>query len=159
MMVWLGALEYRNFRVNHLTEILEVAKIKPAVNQIEYHPYVFKASGSTVKLNREHGIITSSYGGLSPITRVQGGPLDTVLPSICKRLENTRGQPVTQGQVLLKWLQQQGILVVTTSSKEERMKEYLDTFNVPPLTAEEIQAIDENGSNFHKRHYWGGGDD
>lgn len=116
-----------------MTEILEVAKIKPAVNQvycyvvlpcftlffthplfqIEYHPYVSKALGPTVKLNREHGIITSSYGGLSPITRIPGGPLDVVLPSICERLEKTRGQPVTQGQVLLKWLQQQGILVVT----------------------------------------------
>ena len=37
------------------------------------------------------------------------------------------------------------------SSKEDRLKEYLDTVNVPPLTAEEIQVIDENGSKYHKR--------
>jgi len=59
---------------------------------------------------------------------------------------------------LLKWLQAKNILAVTTSTKEERIKEYLDTVNVPPLTAEEIQVIDETGSKFHKRifvGFWG----
>jgi len=37
---------------------------------------------------------------------------------------------------MAKWLQQKGILVVTTSKKEERTKEYLDT--VINLTTEEI---------------------
>lgn len=147
-----------NFKVDSLNEILEIATVKPAVNQIEYHPYVFKASEPIVKFDQEHGIVTSSYAGLTPIFRAQGGPLDTVLPGIRERLEKTRGQPVTQGQVLLKWLQQKGILVVTTSSKEDRLKEYLDTVNVPPLTAEEIQVIDENGSKYHKRIFWGGGE-
>lgn len=147
-----------NFKVNHLIEVLEVAKVKPAVNQIEYHPYVFKASEPTVTFNQEHGITTSSYGGLSPIFRVRG-PLDALLPAIRERLEKMRGKPVTRGQVLLKWLQQKGIIVVTTSSKEDRIKEYLDTANVPPLTSEEIQAIDESGSKLHKRIFWGGGDD
>jgi hypothetical protein len=33
------------------------------------------------------------------------------------------------------------------------MKEYLDTVNVPPLTDEEIQVIEENGSKFHERFF------
>ena len=37
--------------------------------------------------------------------------------------------------------------------KEDRMKEYLDTVNAPPLTDEEIQVIDENGSKFHERFF------
>ena len=57
--------------------------------------------------------MTSSYAGLTPIFRAQGGPLTDVLPDIRERLEKERGEPVTQGQVLLKWLQQKGILIVT----------------------------------------------
>jgi hypothetical protein len=40
---------------------------------------------------------------------------------------------------------------LSTSSKEDRIKEYLDTANVPPLTAEEIKAIEDSGSKFYKR--------
>jgi len=143
-----------NFGVDDLKEILEVATIKPSVNQIEYHPYICKESEALIKFNREHGIVTASYGGLTPLFRAQGGPLDTVLPSIRERLEKEYGQPVTEAQVLIKWLQQKDILVVTTSTKKYRLKEYLDTVNVPSLTAEEIQAINDNGSKVSQRFFW-----
>jgi len=57
--------------------------------------------------------MTSSYGGLSPIVRGRGGPLDPVIERIRARLEDTRGSPVSDGQVLHKWLQQKGVFVVT----------------------------------------------
>lgn len=40
-----------------------------------------------------------------------------------------------------------------TTSKDSRMKEYLDTANVPDLTEEELQAIDSAGEQFYKRIY------
>jgi hypothetical protein len=40
--------------------------------------------------------------------------------------------------------------------KEDRIKEYLDTINIPSLTADEIQSIEENGSKFHKRIFVSG---
>jgi diketogulonate reductase-like aldo/keto reductase len=146
-----------NFKVNHLKQILDGATIKPAVNQIEYHPYLYKATEPIVDFCQEHNIVIASFGGLTPIVRTKG-PLDTILPTIRGRLEKTRGEPVTEGQVLLKWLQAKNILIVTTSTKEERIKEYLDTVNVPPLTPEEIQIIDDTGSKFHNRFFgtfWG----
>jgi hypothetical protein len=57
--------------------------------------------------------VTSSYGGLSPIFRAKGGPLDAVLSGISERLGKERGQLVSLSQVLIKWLQQKGMLVVT----------------------------------------------
>jgi diketogulonate reductase-like aldo/keto reductase len=38
-----------------------------------------------------------------------------------------------------------------TSSKADRIKEYLATADVPDLTAEEMQAIDDAGAKLHKR--------
>ncbi|KAG2112580.1 NADP-dependent oxidoreductase domain-containing protein [Suillus discolor] len=139
-----------NFEVAHLQEILEGAEFPPSVNQVELHPYVWKSLQPVIALHKEHGIVTSSYGGLSPLFRVPGGPLDPIIEKIRERLESTRGQSVSVGQVLIKWLQQNGILVVTTSSKADRMREYLDTANVPELTAEEIESIENAGA----QHYY-----
>jgi hypothetical protein len=43
--------------------------------------------------------------------------------------------------------------VYSTTSKEARIKEYLDTINVPDLSVEEIEAIEQAGSKLHKRMY------
>ncbi|KIM48887.1 hypothetical protein M413DRAFT_438061 [Hebeloma cylindrosporum] len=147
------AIGVSNFKVEDLKVILESGKIVPAVNQIELHPYVWKAAEPIVKLAQEHGIVIESYSGQTPVARVQGGPLDEVLAQIRERLEKTRGKAVTTGQVLSKWLLQKDIVVVTTTSKVERMKEFLDTETVPDLTPEETQAIDEGGAKLHKRVY------
>ncbi|KAJ6597076.1 NADP-dependent oxidoreductase domain-containing protein [Mycena vulgaris] len=141
-----------NFTVQDLKAILPGAKIIPSVNQIEMHPYIWKAAEPIVKYGRENGNITpASYGGLTPLVRAAGGPVDEVLPAIVERLSKISGKPVTAAQVLGKWVLQKGAIVVTTSSKEERIKEYLQTSKVPDLTAEEIEAIDVAGAKLHKR--------
>jgi len=126
-----------NFKVEDLKVILETAKVVPSVNQIEFHPYVYKAAEPIYKLCQEHGIVIESYGGLTPIVRVKDGPLDPILASIRERLEKTSGQTVSTGQVLTKWILAKNAVAVTTSSKVSRIQEFLDTEHVPDLTAEE----------------------
>lgn len=162
--IWIGMEEARNagltksigvsnFTSDHLTEILEVATIPPAINQLEVHPYVWKALQPTLSLHQKYSIVTSSYGGLSPLVRGRGGPLDPVVESIRTRLARARGSAVSEGQVLHKYFQQKGILVVTTSTKVERILEYLDTENVPELTPDEIEDIEAAGAKLHKRFF------
>ncbi|KAG6328526.1 hypothetical protein ID866_10564 [Astraeus odoratus] len=138
-----------NFGVDELDEVLAVAAIPPAVNQIQLHPYLWKSAQPVIQLHEEHDIVTSSYGGLSPLFRLPGGPVDAAVKQIRARLERTRGAPVSEGQVLIKWLKQNGVLVVTTTSKAERVREYLDTANVPDLTDEEMALIEAKGSERH----------
>ncbi|KAI0636984.1 Aldo/keto reductase [Trametes polyzona] len=142
-----------NFRAKDLHEVLEVATVIPAVNQIEYHPYVYKASQPVLELQKKHNIVTESYGGLTPIVRHKGGPVDPVLSSIRERLEKDTGKKVTEGQVLGLWLRAQGVVEITTSTKEERVKEYVATQSLPDLTPEEVQAINEAGSKVHHRTF------
>ncbi|EKM82552.1 hypothetical protein AGABI1DRAFT_111158 [Agaricus bisporus var. burnettii JB137-S8] len=142
-----------NFKVEDLNEILPGAKIIPAVNQIEFHPYVLKAASPIIELCKAKGIIVASYGGQTPIVRVTDGPLKDLLPKIRERLEQTRGSPVTEGQVLTKWLLQKNVIAISTSSKESRIKEFLSTVDVPDLTKQEIESIDNAGSTIHKRIY------
>lgn len=82
--------------------------------QVEYHPYVFKASSGIIDLHKEHNIVTTSYGGLTPIVRARGkGELDPVLEKISKRLTETAGKPISEGQVLQLWLRNKGVPIIT----------------------------------------------
>jgi len=143
-----------NFLVDDLQTILDTAKVKPAVNQIEYHAYIQEATRATIELDQKHGIITAAYGSLTPITKRKGGPVDVVLEAIKKRLAKDSGKTVTEGQVILKWLDAKQIVAVTTTSKESRVKEYLDSLTLPELTKEEVQEIDKAGSGQHHRGFW-----
>ncbi|KAL1941285.1 hypothetical protein VTO73DRAFT_7497 [Trametes versicolor] len=140
-----------NFRIQDIEEVLEVGTVVPAVNQIEYHPYVFKASQPVLEFGKKHGILATSYCGLVPLTRHTGGPVDPVLASIRERLVKDTGREVTTGQVLGLWLRYQGIPQITTSSKLERVKEYIATESLPDLTPEEVQQINDEGSKIHFR--------
>jgi diketogulonate reductase-like aldo/keto reductase len=120
-----------NFTVDDLKAILPSAKIVPSVNQIEIHPsalpqlpydvslricrYVWKdAAEPIVRYGLENGgIVPASYGGLSPLFRAAGGPIDEVLPAIMKRLKEAHRKPVTSAQVLAKWITHKGAIVVT----------------------------------------------
>ncbi|KAF5315820.1 hypothetical protein D9611_004842 [Ephemerocybe angulata] len=64
-----------NFRVEDLQDILKIAKVVPAVNQIELHPYVWDTARQIVEFDKQHGI--------------RRGSLDPVLETIRKRLEET----------------------------------------------------------------------
>ena len=121
-----------NFRSTQLREILDGAVIPPSINQVfnhwagtprpatltsdlqvEFHPYVYSNILSTLELQKQYGIVTASYGGLSPIFRFSGGPLDPVLTSIAKRLSDTTGKPFNEAQVLFLWQREKGAVIVT----------------------------------------------
>ncbi|KAF5373653.1 hypothetical protein D9758_000690 [Tetrapyrgos nigripes] len=140
-----------NFYVDHLKTILEDAKIVPAANQIELHPYILKAAQPTLDFCKERDIVIESYGGLTPVARVPGGPVDPVITAIAERLSKETGTVVNSGQVLSKWLLQKGIIVITTSSKVSRIQEALAVSSLPDLTVEEIKSIENEGSKLHKR--------
>ncbi|KAH9935036.1 NADP-dependent oxidoreductase domain-containing protein [Fomitopsis serialis] len=130
-----------NFRVKDFEEILPTAKVIPAVNQIEYHPYVYKADQPVIEFMKKYNITPSHTGG----------PVDPVLKSAAARLSKEAGTTVTEGQVLQLWLKAKGVVTITTSSKASRVKEYLAAEALPGLTPEEIKAIDTEGSKVHHR--------
>lgn len=75
---------------------------------------MFKASQPVLEFGKKHGILTTSYCGLVPLTRHTGGPVDPVLASIRERLVKDTGKEVTEGQVLGLWLRYQGIPQITS---------------------------------------------
>ena len=83
------------------------------LRQLEFHPYVYKDLLLTLELQKQYGIVTESFGGLSPIFRFKGGSVDPVLESIAKRLSAETGKPVSEAQVLYLWQREKGAVIVT----------------------------------------------
>jgi len=130
-----------NFTVDHLQEILKVATVTPAVNQIFFNPYNYHEHKDLIKFAAEHRILLEAYSSLAPITRYPGGPVDKPVLAAAKRLG------ATPTQVILAWVRSKGVAIVTTSSTKEHLREYLGVSELLPLTEEEITAIDEAGAN------------
>jgi len=129
-----------NFNVQQLERVVKAAKIKPAVNQISYHPYNNAEHAALLEYAAKHNIIIESYGGLTPLTKKAGGPVDPVVNKIAERLG------ATPGQVIMAWIKAKGVVIVSTTSKKERLQEYLAAGDLPPLTKEDVDAIDAAGS-------------
>ncbi|KAI0321653.1 Aldo/keto reductase [Amylostereum chailletii] len=142
-----------NFRIKELEVILEDATIVPAVNQIEIHPHLLAETQPLLDFHAKHNIVTESYGGLSPLFRSEDSELAALAKSIAKRLAATASVSVTEGHVLSLWLKQKGIVAVTTTTKKERLTEYINIANVPELSVDDIAAIDTAGSKETHRHF------
>lgn len=134
-----------NFLQEHLEVILEKAKIVPAINQIEFHPYL--QHGDLLPFCRDKGILVSAYAPLTAVTKASPGPLDPVY----ERLAGKYG--VTAGEVALRWVVDQGVVALTTSGKEERLQQYLKMLGFR-LTEDEVAEISRVGLQKHFRGFW-----
>ncbi|KAF5347718.1 hypothetical protein D9756_010309 [Leucocoprinus leucothites] len=113
-----------NFAVPELQKLLSIAKIKPAVNQILFHPYVYAEQAPTVALCQAEGIVVEAFSSLIPITHYSGGPVDILANKIAE------AKSIAPEQVLLAWVKAKGVIPVTTSSKKDRLERYLDVGDI-----------------------------
>lgn len=106
-----------NFLVPHLEELLGVANVVPAANQIELHPFLQQRD--TRALCVKHGIVVQAY---SPLTR--GRRLDhAVLRKVAERVGRT------PAQVVLRWGIQHGHAILPKSVHEARIRENAALFD------------------------------
>ncbi|KAH6615689.1 NADP-dependent oxidoreductase domain-containing protein [Chaetomium sp. MPI-SDFR-AT-0129] len=135
-----------NFQRHHLEAVLDICTVVPAINQLEFHPYL-QRDADFIPWMREQGVEVSSFKTLAPITVGAGGFLDPVLQSIADN------HGVTISTVLLSWAIGRNVAPITTTSKGERMDEYLAAVTLK-LSAEEEEEITKVGLQHHFR-WWG----
>ncbi|KID75861.1 Aldo/keto reductase, partial [Metarhizium brunneum ARSEF 3297] len=135
-----------NFLQEHVEVILQTAKVVPAINQIEYHPYL--QHGDLVAFHKKHNIAVSCYGPLLPLTRAKGGPIDAVWSELAGKYG------VSESEIGLRWILDQGLVALTTSSNKGRLQDYLAKLGTFELTQEEVARIAEVGNRYHFRGFW-----
>ncbi|RMZ87305.1 hypothetical protein DV736_g5469, partial [Chaetothyriales sp. CBS 134916] len=134
-----------NFLQHHIDAILKTCRVRPAINQIEFHPYL--QHGNLLPYLKNQNIRVSAYSPLIPITKAKGGPLDSYLEALAKKYA------VGPGEILLRWTLDQNVIPITTSSKEQRLSDILRIFTFS-LTPKEVDQIKEIGNTHHFRAYW-----
>jgi aldehyde reductase len=126
------AIGLSDIGLNELLPIYEAARIKPAVVQVESHPYLPETE--LLGFCAEKGIVFLAFAplghGLKP-----GLIDDPVISSIGVRLGKT------PAQVLLAWAIQRGTAVLTTPKTAARTRENFDISALPQDAFDQISRI------------------
>lgn len=126
------AIGLSNFPKKYVETLLKTVQIKPAVNQLEFHPGYLQEE--TVSYCKENNILVQAWSPLG-----SGRILDNeVLLSLAKKYN------VSVGQICIKFALQEGINPLPKSTNPINIKANLDLSNFE-LTAEDIASIKNMG--------------
>jgi diketogulonate reductase-like aldo/keto reductase len=124
------AIGLSDVTLEKLREVVTAARIKPAVVQVESHPYL--PEWDLLDFCQEHGIVLLAFAalghGMSP--RVLDDP---VITRIAQRVHKT------PAQVALAWAVQRGTAFLTTSIKPAYIKENFEISTLPEDAMQEIR--------------------
>jgi aldehyde reductase len=115
-----------------LVPVYEAARIKPAVVQVESHPY--HPQTELLEFCKQKGIVLLAYAPLGHGMRP--GPLED--PTV---LAIARQTGLTPAQVLLAWAIQRGTATLTTTKTLERARENYNLSEIPEAAVDEINRI------------------
>jgi alcohol dehydrogenase (NADP+) len=128
------AIGLSDVNLDKLLLVYESARIKPAVIQIEAHPYLPETE--LLRFCREKDIVLLAFAPLGH--GMKPGPIeDPVILSIADQTGKT------PAQVLLAWAAQRGTALLTTPKSPARA---IENFNIFPLPEEALDAIDSIGT-------------
>ena len=125
------AIGLSDIGLEHVREIFEAARIKPAVVHVESHPYL--PQWELLDYCRKNGIVLQAFAALGHSLEPKLVD-DPVVTAIAKRVNKT------PAQVLLAWAIQRGTALLTTSKTPSRIKE---NFEVSTLPQDAMQEISE----------------
>jgi diketogulonate reductase-like aldo/keto reductase len=121
-------------------KIIDAARIKPAVVEVESHPY--HPQWELYELCQTHGIVLLAFASLGHALEPRLLD-DALIVSIAQRFEKT------PAQVLLAWGIQRGTAVLTGSVTPSRIRENFDVTALPESAIQEISERLETRIRFN----------
>jgi diketogulonate reductase-like aldo/keto reductase len=128
------AIGVSNYDMQDLKELLGNFDIAPAVNQVEFHPFLYQQN--LLQFCEKNRIQLEAY---SPLTR--GEKLShPKLSKLAKKYDKT------SAQILIRWSLQHGLVVIPKSIHEERIRENCEVFDFQ-LEPEDMELLDSLNEN------------
>ncbi len=125
-----GSIGVSNFDAAQIARLVEETGVAPVLNQVELHPRMQQA-GLRAAL-QERGVVVQSW---TPLGRGRSFA-DPVVQGIAA----ARG--ITPAQAILRWHLDLGLSVIPRSTRPEGLAENLAALEAPPLTAQELAAME-----------------
>lgn len=132
------AIGLSNFNSQQVDHILSMATIKPAVLQVESHPYLTQED--LLAHCRERGLVLTAYSPLGSPDRAWKHPEEPVVldEPVITALAQKYHKSVAQ--IILRWQTQRGVVTIPKSVTESRIQENIQVFDFS-LEAEEMKTI------------------
>nr|WOD46535.1 hypothetical protein [Trichoderma atroviride] len=131
-----------NFNILKIKRIVDIARIMPAVNQVELHPYL--PQQELFEFSSQHGILLMAHQPLGgrPVGVVRGSnaPPPTADSKI---IEIATRYQISPAQVCLSWAVQKGIPVVPKSVQDSHLQQNIQ---LTRLSDEDFHAVDQLSS-------------
>ena len=114
-----------------MIDLLSFARIRPAVLQIEIHPYFPQTH--FIKWLQEQKIVVTAYSSFGSISYLDvfsdfSKSVDSLLElDTVKSIASTHNK--STGQILLRWAVQQNCIVIPKSTNEQRIKDNINLFD------------------------------
>jgi len=118
-----------NFTIRHLNELLAETNTVPAVNQVEFHPYLYQRE--LLDFCAHRGIAVEAYSPLTKGARLK----DPKLIGIAKKYAKSTAQ------ILIRWALQHGLVIIPKSANRKRIFENADVFDFE-ISSEDMQLLD-----------------
>ena len=126
------AIGVSHYCKRHIDDILEVATVTPAINQVQFHVGMGAASpggGANATDDREYdGTVGVTYQSFSPLCGPCEGSdhMELITGDLVTKIGKAHGK--SGAQVALKWQVQQNIPVIPKSANPDHQRENLDLF-------------------------------
>ena len=130
------AIGVSNFEVHHLETLMKNATVKPAVNQIESHPYF--TNQPLIDYCRDMDIVTEVW---SPLGGTGGNVLEN---ETLKALAEKYGK--SPAQIVIRWDIQRGVVVMPKSTHKDRIASNMQVFDFE-LSDDDMAIISELNKN------------
>lgn len=126
------AIGVSNYMIPHLEELFTYANVIPAVNQCEFHPFLY--TKDLLDFCNKHNI---AFEGYSPLARMRRKN-DPVIKQLMQKYSKSHAQ------IMIKWSLQQEVITIPKSAKRDRIIENADVFDFE-ISDADMEAL--NGLN------------
>jgi methylglyoxal/glyoxal reductase len=123
------AIGVSNFTIPHLEDLLEEHELVPAVNQVEFHPFLYQKE--LLEYCQRKGIQVEAYSPLARGEKLKHPRLTAVAAKYSK----------SPAELMIRWGLQHGLVVIPKSTREDRIRENSQVFDFE-ISAEDMRSLD-----------------
>lgn len=129
------AIGVSNYTIRHLNELMSFCEIVPAVNQVEFSPFLYQKE--LLNYCYKNNLQLEAYSPLARARKLE----DARLIEIAKMYSKT------PAQILIRWSLQHNLVVIPKSARKERIIENADVFDFN-ISAQDMEKLDSMNENF-----------